>query len=109
MSRASPLYCAAGDPEFSPKSIATIQPTHYASGFPVPRYHATDHSGLAQAGRVEGPLKKTFWAARSGMVVDRFGVPSLIDCEGSGQPPAAQAGRARHQRSAQHCLQETKD
>ena len=29
------------------------------------------------------PLEKTFWAARFGMVVDRFGIPWLINCEGS--------------------------
>jgi PhnB protein len=27
-------------------------------------------------------LEKTFWAERFGMVVDRFGVPWLINCEG---------------------------
>lgn len=30
----------------------------------------------------------TFWAARFGMVVDRFGVPWLINCEGADAPPA---------------------
>jgi hypothetical protein len=29
------------------------------------------------------PLEKTFWAARFGMVVDRFGIPWLINCDGS--------------------------
>ncbi len=33
-------------------------------------------------GRVTMPLQKTFWAARFGMVVDRFGIPWLINCEG---------------------------
>jgi PhnB protein len=31
------------------------------------------------------PLEKTFWAARFGMVVDRFGIPWLVNCEGSDQ------------------------
>jgi PhnB protein len=35
--------------------------------------------GLAQGGRVVMPLEKTFWAARFGMVVDRFGIPWLIN------------------------------
>jgi len=43
---------------------------------------------LATGGRVTMPLEETFWAARFGMVVDRFGVPWLINCEGSGQPAA---------------------
>jgi PhnB protein len=27
-------------------------------------------------------LEKTFWAERFGVVVDRFGVPWVINCEG---------------------------
>jgi PhnB protein len=38
---------------------------------------------LSQDGRIVMPLEKTFWAARFGMVVDRFGIPWLINCEGS--------------------------
>ncbi len=37
---------------------------------------------LAQDGRVVMPLEKTFWAAGFGMLVDRFGIPWLINCEG---------------------------
>ena len=37
---------------------------------------------LAGHGRVVMPLEKTFWAARFGMVVDRFGIPWLINCDG---------------------------
>jgi PhnB protein len=40
---------------------------------------------LAKDGTVVLPLEKTFWAARFGMVVDRFGIPWLINCEGSDQ------------------------
>jgi PhnB protein len=38
---------------------------------------------LEKNGKVKMPLEKTFWAARFGMVVDRFGIPWLINCEGS--------------------------
>ncbi len=38
---------------------------------------------LSQDGRIVMPLEKTFWAARFGMLVDRFGIPWLINCEGS--------------------------
>ena len=38
---------------------------------------------LAKAGTVAMPLQKTFWAARFGMLVDRFGIPWMINCEGS--------------------------
>ena len=36
---------------------------------------------LAEDGTITMPLEKTFWAARFGMVVDRFGIPWLINCE----------------------------
>jgi PhnB protein len=41
---------------------------------------------LGEGGRVVLPLEQTFWAARFGMLVDRFGIPWLINCEGSDQP-----------------------
>ena len=44
---------------------------------------------LGKDGRVVMPLEKTFWADRFGMLIDRFGTPWLINCEGSDQPPAA--------------------
>lgn len=40
---------------------------------------------LSAGGRVLVPLEKTFWAERFGMVVDRFGIPWLINCEASDQ------------------------
>lgn len=43
---------------------------------------------LSRDGRVVMPLEKTFWAERFGMVVDRFGIPWLINCEGSAPPQA---------------------
>ena len=40
---------------------------------------------LGKGGKVMMPLEETFWAARFGMVVDRFGIPWLINCEGPDQ------------------------
>ena len=40
---------------------------------------------LSTNGRVVTPLEKTFWAARFGVVADRFGVTWLINCDGSEQ------------------------
>jgi PhnB protein len=37
---------------------------------------------LATDGRVVLPLEKTFWAARFGMLIDRFGMPWLVNCGG---------------------------
>lgn len=36
---------------------------------------------LAEKGHVQVPIQETFWALRFGMLVDRFGVPWLINCE----------------------------
>ena len=36
---------------------------------------------LSKDGSITLPLEKTFWAERFGMVVDRFGIPWLINCE----------------------------
>lgn len=36
---------------------------------------------LAENGSVQMPLQQTFWAARFGMVTDRFGTPWMINCE----------------------------
>lgn len=41
---------------------------------------------LSKDGTVLVPLEKTFWAARFGVLVDRFGIPWLINCEGADQP-----------------------
>ena len=40
---------------------------------------------LSQGGKALMPLEKTFWAERFGMVIDRFGIPWMINCEGTGQ------------------------
>ena len=44
---------------------------------------------LSRDGTVMMALEKTFWAERFGMVIDRFGIPWLINCEGAGQPASA--------------------
>jgi PhnB protein len=39
---------------------------------------------LAEGGAVRMPIQKTFWAARFGMLVDRFAIPWMVNCEGQG-------------------------
>jgi PhnB protein len=36
---------------------------------------------LAESGQVQMPIQETFWAARFGMCVDRFGIPWMVNCE----------------------------
>jgi len=38
-------------------------------------------SALAEGGTVRMPLEETFWAARFGMLVDRFGTPWMVNCD----------------------------
>jgi PhnB protein len=35
---------------------------------------------LAEKGTVQMPFQETFWAARFGMVIDRFGTPWIVNC-----------------------------
>ncbi|HWB47126.1 MAG TPA: VOC family protein [Hyphomicrobiaceae bacterium] len=37
--------------------------------------------GLSEKGNVQMPIQETFWAARFGMVTDRFGVPWMVNCD----------------------------
>jgi PhnB protein len=41
-------------------------------------------NALAGNGTVQIPLQETFWAIRFGMLVDRFGIPWMINCEKAG-------------------------
>jgi len=36
---------------------------------------------LADGGTIQMPLAETFWAARFGVLVDRFGIPWSINCD----------------------------
>jgi PhnB protein len=37
---------------------------------------------LSENGTVGMPIQKTFWAERWGMVIDQFGIPWMVNCEG---------------------------
>ena len=36
---------------------------------------------LTDGGSVQMPLQQTFWAVRFGMLVDKFGIPWMVNCE----------------------------
>ena len=38
-------------------------------------------NALVDGGKVVMPVQQTFWASRFGMLVDRFGIPWMINCE----------------------------
>jgi PhnB protein len=41
-------------------------------------------NALVAQGTVKMPFQQTFWAYRFGMLVDRFGIPWMINCEKAG-------------------------
>jgi PhnB protein len=38
-------------------------------------------AALGEGGIIQMPLEQTFWAARFGMLVDRFGTPWMVNCD----------------------------
>jgi PhnB protein len=38
-------------------------------------------NALSENGTVHMPIGETFWAIRFGMLVDRFGIPWMVNCE----------------------------
>jgi PhnB protein len=68
-------------------------PAHYQKpqGFSL-SLHTTDvaeaertFQALSEGGQVTMPMQKTFWATLFGTLVDRFGVPWMINCGENGQ------------------------
>lgn len=66
-----------------------VPPDHYQKpqGFSV-ALHVKDveeaerkFHALAESGTVQMPIQETFWSVRFGMVVDRFGIPWMVNCE----------------------------
>jgi PhnB protein len=58
-------------------------PTGFSLSLSVPTAQEAERlfKELAVGGRVMYPIEKTFWSERFGMVVDRFGIPWMINCE----------------------------
>lgn len=36
---------------------------------------------LSEGGKIQMALQETFWAVRFGMLIDRFGIPWMVNCE----------------------------
>lgn len=43
---------------------------------------------LEENAKVTMPLGETFWAVRFGMLVDRFGIPWMVNCEKAAEKAA---------------------
>lgn len=48
-------------------------------------------AALGEGGTVTMPLESTFWAERFGMLVDRFGVPWMVNYDGQVRGPCPEA------------------
>ena len=53
---------------------------------------------LSQGGSVTMPIEKTFWAERFGMLVDRFSIPWMVNCEGAVEGSPRQRAKAAGKR-----------
>jgi len=70
-------------------SDATAPQYEAPQGFSI-SVHLTDtaeaeriYADLSAGGKIQMPLAETFWAARFGAFVDRFGIPWTINCDAS--------------------------
>jgi PhnB protein len=64
-----------------PEHYAPPQGIHVSIGVTAPADAERIFNALADQGKVEMPFQKTFWSPGFGMVVDRFGIPWMVNCE----------------------------
>ena len=69
--------CSADKPNFEGFSLALAVSTEAEAD--------RAFAGLAEGGKVEMPLAKTFWSPRFGMVTDRFGIGWMVSVMHPGQ------------------------
>jgi PhnB protein len=67
-----------------PEQYRRAQGFHVALGVEQPAEAERLFAAIADGGTVQMPIQETFWAHRFGMVVDRFGIPWMLNCEKSG-------------------------
>ena len=76
---------------------ADTPPDHYkqprgfsiTAGIPDAKEAERVFQALAEGGKVTMPIAETFWAERFGMLVDRFGIPWMVNCEKKQQQASA--------------------
>lgn len=78
-------YLVVGDRELMgsdapPSMYETPSGFSVALQFTDPAEAERVFNALAENGTVRMPLEPTFWAARFGMLVDRFGIPWMVNC-----------------------------
>jgi PhnB protein len=64
-----------------PDRYAPPQGMSVSISIPTPAEAERAFNGLAEGGKVDMPFQKTFWSAGFGMLVDRYGIPWMVNCE----------------------------
>ena len=64
-----------------PDHFQKMQGFHVTLSIKDPAKAEHVYNALAEGGAVTVPLSETFWAAKFGMLTDRFGTPWMINCE----------------------------
>lgn len=64
-----------------PEQYAAPQGLYVSANVDSPADADRVFNAFAENGTVTMPIEQTFWAARFGMLVDRFGTPWMINCD----------------------------
>jgi PhnB protein len=67
--------------DMPPQHYKELQGISVSLGIDDPAEAERIFHALEEKGKVRMPLQQTFWAFRFGMVVDRYGIPWMINCE----------------------------
>lgn len=75
----------ASDTNCGPNTTAYEKPRSFRVSLNVDTVEEAEriYQALAEGGNTDMPIEKTFFAERFGMLTDRFGIPWMINCEGS--------------------------
>lgn len=67
----------------APTHVPFTPPSGFCSNVMVDDPAEADRvfDALAEGGKVTMPIMETFWAQRFGMLIDKFGVPWMVNCE----------------------------
>ena len=63
-----------------PSHFATPQGFSLSIGTETPEEAERLFNAMAEGGNVTMPFQKTYWSSGFGMVVDRFGIPWMVNC-----------------------------
>ena len=63
-----------------PSHFATPQGFSLSIGTETPEEAERLFNAMAEGGNVTMPFQKTFWSSGFGMVIDRFGIPWMVNC-----------------------------